>query len=190
MENGATAEPVRHRQTKGAATDMFDLQPPRYISTLRIFRLAAGSGKGPLPEPTTAVRRRQRDRRRHLDRRLSRLGLLPNKPAEGQLDSGNGNEGGRGLNEVLLEMSCKTSVASEQVRSTTQQRSTPYDRQTLQRINQARGGLYRPARILVVQAQLTLLPTRKEAARRMLSAAKRARSRVPLTGPHAAGHLS
>ena len=106
VENGATAEPVRHRQTKGAATDMFDLQPPRYISTLRIFRLAAGSGKGPLPEPTTAVRRRQRDRRRHLDRRLSRLGLLPNKPAEGQL------EGGRGLSEVL-EIFCKTPVASE-----------------------------------------------------------------------------
>jgi len=28
------AEPVRHRQTKGAATDMFDLQSPRHISTL------------------------------------------------------------------------------------------------------------------------------------------------------------
>jgi hypothetical protein len=28
------AEPVRHRQTKGAATDMFDLQPPRHIPTL------------------------------------------------------------------------------------------------------------------------------------------------------------
>src|SRR6516225_2972637 len=28
------AEPVRHRQTKGAATDMFDLQPPRHTSTL------------------------------------------------------------------------------------------------------------------------------------------------------------
>ena len=27
-------EPLRHRQTKGAATDMFSLQPPRYISTL------------------------------------------------------------------------------------------------------------------------------------------------------------
>src|SRR5215469_14134654 len=33
--------PVRHRQTKGAATDMFDLQPPRHISTLR--NLAAGT---------------------------------------------------------------------------------------------------------------------------------------------------
>ena len=33
--NGATAEPVRHRQTKGAATDMFDLPSPRHISTLR-----------------------------------------------------------------------------------------------------------------------------------------------------------
>ena len=29
-------EPVRHRQTKGAATDMFDLQPPRHTPTLPI----------------------------------------------------------------------------------------------------------------------------------------------------------
>ena len=28
------AEPLRHRQTKEAATDMFDLKPPRHISTL------------------------------------------------------------------------------------------------------------------------------------------------------------
>src|SRR6266852_4929517 len=27
-------EPMRHRQTKGAATDMFGLQPPRHTSTL------------------------------------------------------------------------------------------------------------------------------------------------------------
>ena len=30
------AEPIRHRQTKEAATDMFSLQPPRHISTLHI----------------------------------------------------------------------------------------------------------------------------------------------------------
>ena len=30
-------EPLRHRQTKEAATDMFDLQPPRHISTLPIL---------------------------------------------------------------------------------------------------------------------------------------------------------
>jgi len=29
-------EPLRHRQTKGAATDMFYLKPPRHISTLPI----------------------------------------------------------------------------------------------------------------------------------------------------------
>jgi hypothetical protein len=29
-------EPLRHRQTKGAATDMFYLMPPRHISTLPI----------------------------------------------------------------------------------------------------------------------------------------------------------
>ena len=28
METGATGELVRHRQTKGAATDMFGLKPP------------------------------------------------------------------------------------------------------------------------------------------------------------------
>src|SRR6266436_1987045 len=32
--NGARVEPVRHRQTKGAATDMFGLQPLRHTSTL------------------------------------------------------------------------------------------------------------------------------------------------------------
>jgi hypothetical protein len=31
-------EPLRHRQTKGAATDMFFLTPPRHISTLPIRR--------------------------------------------------------------------------------------------------------------------------------------------------------
>jgi hypothetical protein len=32
--NGATAEPLRHRQTKGAETDMRSLTSPRHISTL------------------------------------------------------------------------------------------------------------------------------------------------------------
>jgi hypothetical protein len=27
-------EPLRHRQTKGAETDMLDLTPPRHVSTL------------------------------------------------------------------------------------------------------------------------------------------------------------
>ena len=40
-------EPLRHRQTKGAATDMFDLQPPRHISTLRNLVVAAPPGEGP-----------------------------------------------------------------------------------------------------------------------------------------------
>src|ERR1700737_866844 len=34
------AEPLRHRQTKEAATDMFYLKPPRHISTLPITRSA------------------------------------------------------------------------------------------------------------------------------------------------------
>ena len=36
------AEPVRHRQTKEAATDMFDLQPPRHISTLHEHVIVGG----------------------------------------------------------------------------------------------------------------------------------------------------
>jgi hypothetical protein len=33
------ADPLRHRQTKGAETDMVDLRPPRHISTLPIADL-------------------------------------------------------------------------------------------------------------------------------------------------------
>ena len=33
------AEPLRHRQTKEAATDMFSLQPPRHISSLTVGEL-------------------------------------------------------------------------------------------------------------------------------------------------------
>jgi hypothetical protein len=42
-------EPLRHRQTKGAATDMFYLMPPRHISTLHIasFRCDAEFGRHP-----------------------------------------------------------------------------------------------------------------------------------------------
>jgi hypothetical protein len=36
------AEPLRHRQTKEAATDMFYLTPPRHISTLPISTKTAG----------------------------------------------------------------------------------------------------------------------------------------------------
>ena len=34
-------EPLRHRQTKEAATDMFCLKPPRHISTLHFASFAA-----------------------------------------------------------------------------------------------------------------------------------------------------
>jgi hypothetical protein len=35
--------PLRHRQTKEAETDMFDLQPPRHISTLHATAVRVGS---------------------------------------------------------------------------------------------------------------------------------------------------
>ena len=44
------AEPLRHRQTKEAATDMLSLQPPRHISTLprRFGCLPLTSGLHPI----------------------------------------------------------------------------------------------------------------------------------------------
>ena len=39
----------------GAATDMFDLQPPRHISTLRISPVPVRPGEGPLTEPRAGV---------------------------------------------------------------------------------------------------------------------------------------
>src|SRR5262249_21495583 len=49
-------EPLRHRQTKGAETDMSDLQPPRHISTLPIAtRCGRGNSPGaPLPARASA----------------------------------------------------------------------------------------------------------------------------------------
>src|SRR5450631_2727996 len=39
-------EPLRHRQTKEAATDMFSLQPPRHISTLPISAPTLAGSRG------------------------------------------------------------------------------------------------------------------------------------------------
>ena len=44
--NGARVEPVRHRQTKGAATDMFSLQPPRHTPTYPIEPIPADIANG------------------------------------------------------------------------------------------------------------------------------------------------
>src|SRR5215472_15475356 len=42
------AEPVKHRQTKGAATDMFGLQPPRHTPTLPRADHYFASNEGPV----------------------------------------------------------------------------------------------------------------------------------------------
>jgi hypothetical protein len=49
-------EPLRHRQTKGAATDMFYLMPPRHISTLPESEVATPA---PHVRSTLESRRRQ-----------------------------------------------------------------------------------------------------------------------------------
>ena len=44
-------EPLRHRQTKEAETDMFDLKPPRHTSTLPcVTRIAGPNGDTQLYE--------------------------------------------------------------------------------------------------------------------------------------------
>jgi len=49
-------EPLRHRQTKGAATDMFYLTPPRHISTLPQKRTSAFRGIVPVQRSLLAQR--------------------------------------------------------------------------------------------------------------------------------------
>src|SRR5580693_10641772 len=56
-------EPLRHRQTKEAATDMFDLQPPRHISTLHYPAVRRGTASGPLLKVLRTIRARPQYRR-------------------------------------------------------------------------------------------------------------------------------
>lgn len=42
-----------HRQTKGAATDMLDLPPPRHISTLRVSSVPSHPGEGLFEQTVT-----------------------------------------------------------------------------------------------------------------------------------------
>src|SRR5260221_14526142 len=57
------AEPLRHRQTKEAATDMFSLQPTRHISTLHIASFRCGAKV----QTRLEVKRTCRDRRHRID---------------------------------------------------------------------------------------------------------------------------
>jgi len=49
------ADPLRHRQTKGAATDMVDLTPPRHIPTLPSRPVPAAKPERPLSDSKAAV---------------------------------------------------------------------------------------------------------------------------------------
>ena len=48
-------EPLRHRQTKGAATDMFYLMLPRHISTLPFAFSAGVMMSATIPSGTVAI---------------------------------------------------------------------------------------------------------------------------------------
>jgi hypothetical protein len=69
------AEPVRHRQAQGAATDMFDLPPPRHTSTLPVelvpTRIANGGYGGKSRQASTTRVRAVLGRAEALDRPLS-----------------------------------------------------------------------------------------------------------------------
>src|SRR5260370_33937705 len=61
-------EPVRQRKTKGAATDMFGLQPLRHTPTLPILRIR----RSPEERPVSADSGRSRDREAPAGLTLSR----------------------------------------------------------------------------------------------------------------------
>jgi hypothetical protein len=63
------AEPLRHRQTKEAETDMFSLPPPRHISTLPVAEMTAARRGGRFLGNT----RRRGGRGRTVDRRHASL---------------------------------------------------------------------------------------------------------------------
>jgi len=76
------ADPLRHRQTKGAATDMVDLTPPRHIPTLlqlgrfrRVLRTAGVAHEHQFLPPRLSGRYRFRKRPLYCQRkdRLRRL---------------------------------------------------------------------------------------------------------------------
>jgi len=81
-------EPLRHRQTKGAATAMFYLMPPRHISTLPIAPFCQFSGcfrsspiSGPFQGPPACLKRATfGSRRAHSiisSERTNEVGRLP-----------------------------------------------------------------------------------------------------------------
>src|SRR5713226_6015188 len=55
------AEPLRHRQTKEAETDMFSLQPPRYIPTLPTSADFGGAQSRQLSELLRTCRKQASD---------------------------------------------------------------------------------------------------------------------------------
>jgi hypothetical protein len=61
VENGAMVEPLRHRQTKGAETDMFYLTPPRHsrlvsrAPSVRRCATVREMKEGPLMEENISV---------------------------------------------------------------------------------------------------------------------------------------
>ena len=86
---------------------MFDLPPPRHISTLRNPVVPASSGEGPLTIRFADLRHRA-----FANGRLLSYGLCPGKPPKGKLDGGEGHEGDQGFDEVL-EVLGQTPVSSE-----------------------------------------------------------------------------
>jgi hypothetical protein len=78
-------ELLRHRQTKGAATDMFYLTPPRHISTLPNCDMSAQMGDVCFTPDTGSDGPHQRCRRSILKRKKLRRTRFP-EPARAEHD--------------------------------------------------------------------------------------------------------
>src|SRR5436189_1814059 len=90
-------EPVRHRQTKEAATDMFGLQPPRHISTLPTAAVRPVSRERPVSARLVHCHRPRRTSFDRTDSRRSALAVgtgihAPFRPFSGATEIGAGGE--------------------------------------------------------------------------------------------------
>lgn len=83
--NGAMVQLLRHRQSKGAATDRLGLRPPRHILTLPIKESCGADSYGSCPPFFCAGTDSSRDADQFVgDRCLAALDVVDNSPAWAQ----------------------------------------------------------------------------------------------------------
>ena len=153
----------------------------------RISPIAVRFGEGPLTEPHSCRSDLGAGPTPSSRPAFVEVRTNPDNPAEGQLDRGEGNEAGQGCCVVVSK-----SLASCRFRSNQEKYARPASSVARHMIaNVAADQLsVGPARILVIQAQLALLPMRKDAARRTLPDILKSPLARTCNEAHAAGALS